>query len=83
MGVTVRGVNGSIETQQELVGTACAVAARGPPQPHDELPRAAAAYLAALALAHRTPQAFRHALLALRSLATGTHTYRTFTITLT
>nr|XP_049704771.1 proteasome activator complex subunit 4B isoform X2 [Helicoverpa armigera] len=71
MGVIVRGVNGNTETQYTLVATACALAARGPPQPHDELPRAAAGLLASLALALHSPAAFDVALRHLRAGADG------------
>ncbi|CAH0400452.1 unnamed protein product [Chilo suppressalis] len=71
MGVTVRGVNGSVVTQHQLIGTACGVAARGPPQPNDEMPRAAAGFLAGLALAYHAPAAFERALAELEARATG------------
>ncbi|KAL0869183.1 hypothetical protein ABMA27_007467 [Loxostege sticticalis] len=78
-GVTVRGVNGSVHPQQALIGTACAVTARGQPQPHDELPRAAAGFLAGLALAYHDPPAVDHALAVLARLAQGTHSRRSRT----
>ncbi|XP_035449064.2 proteasome activator complex subunit 4B isoform X2 [Spodoptera frugiperda] len=71
MGVVVRGVAGRIESQYAVVGTACALAGRGPPQPHDELPRAAAALLASLALAHHSSHAFDAALRHLETLASS------------
>uniref|UniRef100_A0A2A4JML8 Proteasome activator complex subunit 4 C-terminal domain-containing protein n=1 Tax=Heliothis virescens TaxID=7102 RepID=A0A2A4JML8_HELVI len=71
MGVIVRGVNGNTETHYTLVATACALAARGPPQPHDELPRAAAGLLASLALAHHDTRAFDVALQHLSAGAEG------------
>ncbi|XP_034834096.1 proteasome activator complex subunit 4-like isoform X1 [Maniola hyperantus] len=71
MGVIVRGVCGNTETQYELVSTACALAARGPPQPHEELPRAAGGFLASLALANHSYKAFDKALEVLESLAEG------------
>lgn len=71
MGVVVRGVSGSTVSQYALVGTACALAARGPPQPHDELPRASAGLLASLALAVHSSQAFDTALANLETLAEG------------
>ncbi|XP_039757771.1 proteasome activator complex subunit 4A-like isoform X2 [Pararge aegeria] len=71
MGVIVRGVSGNTETHYELVSTACALAARGPPQPHEELPRAAGGFLASLALANHSYKAFDKALEVLESLAEG------------
>ncbi|KAJ8723976.1 hypothetical protein PYW07_007956 [Mythimna separata] len=71
MGVIVRGVNGNTVTQYSMVATACALAARGPPQPHDELPRAAAGLLASLALAHHSAPAFNTALKHLDTLSNG------------
>ena len=71
MGVIVRGVNGNTVTQYSMAGTACALAARGPPQPHDELPRAAAGLLASLALAHHSSAAFDTALTHLDTLSNG------------
>ncbi|XP_047537196.1 proteasome activator complex subunit 4-like [Vanessa atalanta] len=69
MGVIVRGVYGNTETQYELVTTACALASRGPPQPHEELPRAAGGFLASLALANHSCSAFNKALEVLETLA--------------
>ncbi|CAH0594191.1 unnamed protein product [Chrysodeixis includens] len=71
MGVVVRGVGGSVSPQYALVGTACALAARGQPQPHDELPRASAGLLASLALAVHSCEAFDTALANLETLADG------------
>lgn len=71
MGVIVRGVNGNTCTQYELVSTACALASRGPPQPHEELPRAAGGFLASLALLHHSYTAFDTALDVLETLANG------------
>ncbi|CAG4953561.1 unnamed protein product [Parnassius apollo] len=48
-GLVVTGVCGRVEAQYPLVGVACAAGARGPTPPHEELPRAAAALLAAVA----------------------------------
>ncbi|XP_052744002.1 proteasome activator complex subunit 4A isoform X2 [Bicyclus anynana] len=71
MGVIVRSVSGNTATHYELVGTACALAARGPPQPHEELPRAAGGFLATLALANHSYDAFDKALEVLESLSSG------------
>ncbi|CAG9565396.1 unnamed protein product [Danaus chrysippus] len=71
MGVTVRGVNCNTEVQYQLVNIACALASRGPPQPHEELPKAAGGFLASLALANHSYQAFDKALDVLESLADG------------
>ncbi|CAH2094496.1 unnamed protein product [Euphydryas editha] len=71
MGIIVRGVYGNTETQYELVSTACALASRGPPQPHEELPRAAGGFLASLALANHSHSAFDKALQVLESIAEG------------
>lgn len=71
MGVIVRGVNGSTASQYSLVATACALAARGPPQPHDELPRAADGFLASLARQHHSSEDFDNALALLEELADG------------
>ncbi|XP_072929954.1 proteasome activator complex subunit 4-like isoform X2 [Epargyreus clarus] len=71
MGVIVRSLNSRTEIMYEMFSTACALAARGPPQPHDELPRYAGGFLASLALAHHTPQAFDKALTVLEGLADG------------
>ncbi|XP_031770190.1 proteasome activator complex subunit 4B-like isoform X2 [Galleria mellonella] len=71
MGVVVRGVSGGgasgARALQALVRDACAVAARGPQL--DELPRAAAAFLAALALHLHHAQPFDDALVLLHKLA--------------
>nr|XP_026489617.1 proteasome activator complex subunit 4B-like [Vanessa tameamea] len=69
MGVIVRGIYCNTETQYVLVTTACALAARGPPQPHEELPRAAGGFLASLALANHSCSAFNKALEVLETLA--------------
>ncbi|CAH0756348.1 unnamed protein product [Diatraea saccharalis] len=71
MGVIVRGVYGTVRTQHALIGAACGVAARGPLQPNDEMPRAAAGFLAGLALAYHSPAAFDHALDKLEVHVTG------------
>ncbi|XP_059053279.1 proteasome activator complex subunit 4-like [Achroia grisella] len=70
MGVVVRGVTGGgggARSLQSLVRDACAVAARGPQL--EELPRAAAAFLAALALHHHRAGPFDDALALLHTLA--------------
>ncbi|XP_075982496.1 proteasome activator complex subunit 4-like isoform X2 [Anticarsia gemmatalis] len=71
MGVIVRGVANNAATHYSLARVACGVAARGPPQPHDELPRAAAGLLASLALALHDPHAFDVAQQHLDALALG------------
>ncbi|XP_048486309.1 proteasome activator complex subunit 4 isoform X4 [Plutella xylostella] len=71
MGIIVRGVNGAITTQYELMRTACALSARGPPQPHDELGRAADGFLASLAMAHHGEDSFDIALAAIEDVATS------------
>lgn len=71
MGVIVRGVNGATSSQYRLMRVACALSARGPPQPHDELGRAADGFLASLALAHHGPDAFQMALDSLEDVATS------------
>lgn len=71
MGIIVRGVNGATTTQYQLMRTACALSARGPPQPHDELGRAADGFLASLAMAHHGEDAFEVALDALENVATS------------
>ncbi|XP_050354061.1 proteasome activator complex subunit 4-like isoform X2 [Nymphalis io] len=71
MGVIVRGVYSNTETQYDLVCTAGALASRGPPQPHEELPRAAGGFLASLALANHSSSAFNKALTVLETLADG------------
>lgn len=71
MGIIVRGVNGGTRTQYSLVPLACALAARGPPQPHDELPRAADGFLASLARQHHSADDFDAALAVLEELAGG------------
>ncbi|XP_028036645.1 proteasome activator complex subunit 4-like isoform X2 [Bombyx mandarina] len=64
-GVSAGGVGGGV------VRAACRCAARGPTQPHDELPRAAAALLAALAVQTRTAAGFDRTCDELELLATG------------
>lgn len=71
MGIIVRGVNGSTTAQYSLVTTACALAARGPPQPNDELPRAADGFLASLARQHHSSEDFDTALNILETVANG------------
>ncbi|KAJ2953222.1 hypothetical protein O0L34_g801 [Tuta absoluta] len=71
MGIIVRGVNGSTVAQYSLVPIACALAARGPPQPNDELPRAADGFLASLARQHHSSEDFDAALTVLQELASG------------
>ncbi|XP_068618966.1 proteasome activator complex subunit 4-like isoform X2 [Battus philenor] len=68
MGLVVRGAGSQLEVQYGLAGVACAAAARGPLQPHEELGRAAGGLLAALACALHSPAAFDTALRTLRSL---------------
>ncbi|XP_053613915.1 proteasome activator complex subunit 4B-like isoform X2 [Plodia interpunctella] len=68
LGVMMRGPGNYTGTLYRLARTACALAARGAPH-NDELPRAAAAFLAALALAHHPPDAFDAALDTLDRLA--------------
>lgn len=75
MGVIVRGACNGAAASYALVRCACGAAARGSPQPHDELPRAATGFLASLALALHHPPAFDTALTHLDELATGTYTY--------
>ncbi|XP_060805036.1 proteasome activator complex subunit 4B isoform X2 [Amyelois transitella] len=67
LGVVLRGPGNYTSTLYRLAPAACALAARG--AQHDELPRAAAAFLAALALAHHPPAAFHTALRTLERLA--------------
>lgn len=71
MGIIVRGINGSTAAQYSLVATACALAARGPPQPNDELPRAADGFLASLARQHHSSEDFDTALNILEGVADG------------
>ncbi|XP_063387134.1 proteasome activator complex subunit 4B-like isoform X1 [Cydia fagiglandana] len=71
MGMIVRGVHGAITTQYTLVGTACALAARGPSVPHDELARAADGFLASVALAANDAVAFQQALRTMETVAAG------------
>lgn len=71
MGIIVRGINGSTTAQYSLVTTACALAARGPPQPNDELPRAADGFLASLARQHHSSNDFDTALNILEGVANG------------
>lgn len=70
-GIIVRGVHCNTLCQYRLAGTACGAGARGPPQTHDELPRAAAGLLGGLALAHHPPEAFDAAQDTLDQLADG------------
>lgn len=69
MGLVVRGSGNHVDAQYCMVGIACAAAARGPLQPHEELGRAAGGLLAGLACAPHAPAACRAALRTLRSLA--------------
>ncbi|GBP54341.1 Proteasome activator complex subunit 4 [Eumeta japonica] len=62
-------VGGSAGAQYALAGMACALAARGPPQPHDEVGRAADAFLASLALARHSPETFDVALQHIEDIA--------------
>ncbi|KAM3962486.1 LOW QUALITY PROTEIN: proteasome activator complex subunit 4 [Aphomia sociella] len=66
-GVLARGPTSSARGHQTLLRPACALAARG--AQHDELPRAAAGFLAALALHHHDDVAFDDALRELHALA--------------
>lgn len=66
----VGGANGALAPYL-MLRAACGAAARGPPQPHDELPRAAANLLARLALALHSTSTFDAALLHLEALADG------------
>lgn len=70
MGVTVRAAHGSVRAQYAVARAACAVAGRGAAGA-EELPRAAAGLLAALALAHHSPPAFDSALAELWERAQG------------
>ncbi|KAL4715898.1 hypothetical protein ACJJTC_013198 [Scirpophaga incertulas] len=67
MAMSVRCVDGRVETLLALLRVACGVAARGPPQ--EELPRTAAAFLGALATSPHPPPAHSAAMRALHQLA--------------
>ncbi|XP_073950503.1 proteasome activator complex subunit 4-like isoform X2 [Choristoneura fumiferana] len=71
MALIVRGVNNELRPHYSLVGAACALAARGPSVPHDELARAADGLLAAIALAAHDAAAFRAALATAETVAAG------------
>lgn len=71
MGISVRGVNGFFETQYELLKTACALSARGPPALHDEIARAADGFLAVLSTALHKQGVFDIALTNLEHVATS------------
>ncbi|XP_045502357.1 proteasome activator complex subunit 4-like [Colias croceus] len=70
MTLVVRGA-GRARRLHALAGAACALASRGGARPLDELPRAAAAFLAALALAPHPRDAFDTALDELERMAHG------------
>ncbi|CAH4031865.1 unnamed protein product [Pieris brassicae] len=71
MGIVVRGVNTNLETHFKLVPLACALASRGSTRPHEELPRAAGGFLAALAQVHYRGDSFDRVLNVLEEMANG------------